>query len=570
MPPEISAGADWTLCPRCETLVYGKRFQRNLRVCPDCNHHSPLTAHQRLGQLLDPDSVQPLDVVASPHDHLGFADTKPYPQRLREAQLRTGLDEAVVCARGMLEGHPVVVAVMDFRFMGGSLGTAVGELITQTAERALQDRTPLLIVSASGGARMQEGALSLMQMAKTSQVIGQLDEAGVLTISLVTNPTYGGVAASFATLCDVIIAEPGTRLGFAGPRVIQQTIQQTLPEGFQAAESLLANGMIDDIQPRSCLRQALGRLLAFTAPPSDNGPPRSPQALIRDPDLLPDGDPWEVVQRARGIERPTTLDYVSYLLDGFQELHGDRISGDCPAIVGGVGRLGGQPLMVIGHQKGHDASELVARNFGMAMPAGYRKAARLMRLAAKLGVPVVTLIDTPGAYPGVEAEINGQAVAIAENLRLMASLPVPVVAVVTGEGGSGGALALGVANRVFMCANAVYSVISPEGCAAILWKDPSATPMAAAALRLRARDLLRAGIVDAVVPEPQGGAARAPALAAGLLRDALTSALGELRNLDPGQLVADRRARFRRLGTHGSVTGGEHGCEEHLNQLRIA
>jgi acetyl-CoA carboxylase carboxyl transferase subunit beta len=564
LPAPVTTPVDWTLCPQCQTLIYGKRFERSLYVCPDCNRHAPLAAEQRLDLLLDNGSAEPLDVAATPADHLGFVDTKPYPQRLREARSRTGLSEAVVCVRGTVEGHPVIAAVMDFRFMGGSLSSAVGELITQAAETALADRVPLLVVTASGGARMQEGALSLMQMAKTSQALRRLDEAGILTISLVTDPTYGGVAASYATLCDVIIAEPGARLGFAGPRVIQQTIQQTLPHGFQTAESLLAGGMVDTIQPRPMLRPTLAALLAAGAPRSSphDLPAPSNDVLVRDPARLPDEDAWTVVQRARRMDRPTTLRYITHLLDGFVELRGDRTGGDCPAIVGGIGRLHGTPLVVIGHHKGNTTSEMMARNFGMATPAGYRKAARLMRLAAKLGVPVVTLIDTPGAYPGVEAEEQGQAIAIAENLRLMAGLPVPVVAVVTGEGGSGGALALGVANRVLMCANAIYSVISPEGCAAILWKSATAAPRAAAALRLRAPELLRHRIVDAVVPEPDGGAHAAPARAAELLRDAVVSALHDLAHLTPDELVAHRHARFRRYGAEGGHGGAPTGTDQ--------
>jgi acetyl-CoA carboxylase carboxyl transferase subunit beta len=446
---------------------------------------------------------------------------------------------------------------MDFRFMGGSLGTAAGELVTRAAEEALRQRVPLVLVTASGGARIQEGALALMQMAKTSQALGVLDEAGVLTISLITDPTYGGVAASFATLADVILAEPAARLGFAGRRVIEQITGQTLPDGFQTAEFLLERGMLDAVVPRPQLRGVLLHLLAVAEAARPVPAVRSSDPLVRRFGELPKRDAWGCVQLARHLNRPTTLDYADRLLDGFQELHGDRIFGDCSAIVGGIGRLNGCPVMLIGHQKGHSTRELVRRNFGRSRPDGYRKSARLMRLAAKLRVPVLTLIDTQGADPGAEAEERGQAVAIAENLRLMSRLPVPIVAVVLGEGGSGGALALGVADRVFMCENAFYSVISPEGCAAILWRDSAAAPVAAAALRLDARELLRLGVVDGVVPEPEGGAQADHALAAELLSDAVRVALAELLPVDPAELVTARRRRFRRIGTHADTHVGE-------------
>lgn len=536
---------EWVSCKQCRSLIYDKRLSRSLRVCPDCGYHNRVGAYQRLTQLLDPDTIELLDLPVREADPLGFVDSKPYPKRLASARASTGLDEAVVCAAGEIEGNPLVVAVMDFGFMGGSLSGAVGELITLAGETALARRVPLLIVTASGGARMQEGAVALMQMAKTSQMLGQLDDAGLLTISLVTDPTFGGVAASFATLCDVIIAEPGARLGFAGRRVIEQTIKQTLPPDFQTAEFLLANGLIDLIRPRQELRPTLARLLSIGSPQKITVPAEQAETATTPREHR---DPWQVVQRARDLNRPTTLDYYGLLLDDFEELRGDRLGADCPAIVGGLGRLAGIPVVVVGHQKGHTAAELGARNFGMPTPAGYRKAARLMNLAAKLRIPVVSLIDTPGAYPGREAEQHGQAIAIAENIRLMSKLPVPVVSVVTGEGGSGGALALGVANHVLICANAVYSVISPEGCAAILWNDPAAAPRAAEALRMTSAELAPLGIVDRVVPEPAGGTQADHVAAGDNLRAALLTSLRELLPLDADHLVAERRARFRAFG----------------------
>ncbi|MFI6799421.1 acetyl-CoA carboxylase carboxyltransferase subunit alpha [Streptosporangium canum] len=543
-----SGAAEWVSCARCRELTYGRRFERDLRVCPGCGAHSRLTAWQRIGQLLDAGSVRQLDQPVVAEDPLGFVDSRPYPERLRQAREQTGTEEAVICVTGTLMGHPVVVAVMDFRFLGGSLGVGVGEAIAVAAETALRARSPLIIVTASGGARMQEGAFSLMQMVKTSQALAELDEAGVFTISIISDPTYGGVAASFATLGDVILAEPGARIGFAGPRVIEQTIQADLPKGFQTAEFLLARGLVDAVVPRSALRPTIACLLDAQAPAQPSTATGAGEGLVRDPGELPEREPGQVVETARHQQRPTALDYMNQLLDNFQELRGDRMSGDCPAIVGGLGRFDGRPVIVLGHQKGRDTTERVQRNFGMALPEGYRKAARLMRLAVKLGLPIVTLVDTPGAHPGIGAEERGQAWAIAENIRLMSGLPVPIVAVITGEGGSGGALALAVADRVLACSGAMYSVISPEGCAAILWKDRSAAPMAAAALQLGARDLLRHEIVDAVVPEPEGGAHRDPVAAAELLRAALSETLREVVAISPDDLVAQRRRRFRRYG----------------------
>lgn len=258
--------------------------------------------------------------------------------------------------------------------------------------------------------------------------------------------------------------------------------------------------------------------------------------------------PMQRVQVARHPRRPYTLDYLRALFTEFTELKGDRLYRDDPAIVGGWARLDGRPVMVVGHQKGRDTKENLRRNFGMPHPEGYRKALRLMRIAARFGAPVITLIDTPGAYPGLGAEERGQAEAIAHNLEEMAVLPTPIVSAVIGEGGSGGALALGVTDRILMMENAVYSVISPEGCAAILWKDASQKERAADALKLTAEDLHRLGVADEIVPEPPGGAHADPAAAASALGEALGRHIAELVALDRATLLARRAEKYRNLG----------------------
>lgn len=258
--------------------------------------------------------------------------------------------------------------------------------------------------------------------------------------------------------------------------------------------------------------------------------------------------PWQRVQLARVQGRPTTLDVLENVFTGFFELHGDRAFADDPAIVGGLALLEGQRVVVVGHQKGRDTRENLERNFGMPHPEGYRKAMRMMDLADRFGLPLLSFIDTPGAYPGVSAEERGQAWVIAQSIQRMGRLRVPAVAVILGEGGSGGALAIGVANRVLILENAWYSVISPESCAAILWRDAKEAPKAAQALRLTARDLLALGVVDGVVPEPLGGAHKDPQATYRLLKEALLEALKELASFSQEELYQDRYRRFRRLG----------------------
>jgi acyl-CoA carboxylase subunit beta len=561
--PNLAAAAvtadtpKWAKCAKCGALNYLPRLERGNGVCPDCGHHGRLSAQQRLDLLLDDGSFEPAEVSFKAVDVLGFTDKVPYPDRLDAARRKTGLDDAVRCGRGTVDGRPIVVVVMDFGFMGGSMGAAVGETVTAAADLALAGRTPLLVVTASGGARMQEGAVSLMQMAKTSEAFVRLRQAGVPSICLLTDPTYGGVTASFATLGDVLIAESGSAIGFAGPNVIQKATGKGLPDGFQRAEHLLAHGMLDRVEPRSGVRRLISRLLGLFAgvDAAGGGSDDAPSPVVTNAAELPEVPAAQVVRTARDSQRPTTVDYSVRICEDFVELHGDRLFGDDPSVVGGLASIDGRTVMLVGHQKGHDTRELVARNFGMPQPEGYRKSLRLMRLADRLGIPVVTLVDTQGAYPGVGAEERGQAWAIAEAIAAMAELTVPVVAAVIGEGGSGGALALAVANRVLITSNAFYSVISPESCSTILFGDPGHTDHVAGALNLTAPALLRLGVVDGVLPEPEGGTQADPAAAATALRAAVVTALAELAELPREELARQRAQRFRRIGRLANAAG---------------
>jgi acetyl-CoA carboxylase carboxyl transferase subunit beta len=513
-----------------------------------------LSARERIGLLADPGSFAELAADPTVGDPLDFADLLPYRDRLRVAAASTGERDAVVFGTAELHGHPVVLLAMEFGFMGGSMGAAVGEAVTVAAELAADTARTLVYVCASGGARMQEGIISLLQMAKTSQALARLHEAGVLSISVLTDPTFGGVTASFATLGSIVVAESEANVGFAGRRVITQTIRTELPRDFQTSGFLMRHGLVDRVESRDALRPQLARLIALHRTAREPAG-EAARELAADPLARPywseggeQPDAWDVVRASRHIGRPTTLDYLREAFDDFVELHGDRAHSDDPAIVGGVASIGGRSVVVVGHQKGHDTRELVARNFGMAHPEGYRKALRLYGHAERFGLPVVTLIDTPGAYPGVQAEERGQSNAIAELIMRSSQLRVPVVSVITGEGGSGGALALGTGDLLLMLANSTYSVISPEGCAAILWRDGTHAPDAARALRVTAADLVELGVADGVVPEPPGGAQADPAAAAQALRRAVLAALDRLAGLTPAELARARYDRFRATG----------------------
>jgi len=552
--PARSDSPQWVRCANepCGAVLYRRAFRDNHQVCTRCEHHGRLSATDRIMQLVDDDSFVEHDDELVSSDPLQFvAHGQPYQEKLREAQSKTGLNDAAVCGSATIGGSPIELVVLEFAFMGASMGSVVGEKIARAAERAAWRRVPLVTINASGGARMHEGVISLMQMAKTAAALAQLGRAGVPHIAVLTDPTLGGVTASYAGLGDVTIVEQGALVGFAGPRVIEQVTRQKLPANAQRASFLLEHGMVDMVVPRRQLRATLAKLLRrYAAPRPGRHTAPAPLDVVQSPARdIPRRSAWERVWVARDAQRPTTLDYLELAFSDFIELHGDRLRGDDHAIVGGLAALDGRTVMVIGHQKGRNTRENTYRRFGMARPEGYRKALRLMRQAEKFRLPVVTLIDIPGADPSLAAEEGGQAFAIAENLYAMSQLRVPLVSVICGEGGSGGALALGVADRVLMLEHAVYSVASPEAAASILWRDGKQAPAAAEALKITAEHMAAFGIIDGIVPEPAGGAQADPVGMATNLRAALLSHLAEVADIEPKDLVAARLERYRRIGS---------------------
>ena len=575
-PPDL-----WTKCPSCETMLFNKQLDKALRVCTVCSHHFRLSAAARLGQLLDPGTWTERDSGLQSVDRLGFVDQKPYPDRLIAAQTATGMRDAAVWGTAALGGTPVAMCVMDFGFMGGSMGAVVGEKVARAAEYALESRTPLIVVSASGGARMQEGTLALMQLVKTLASIERLRGAGVPFLSVLSDPTTGGVFASFAAVGDINIAEPNALIGFAGSRVAAGTIAQELPVGFQRSEFLFRHGFIDRVVARPDLRDELAALLQLLPVRSEDpaGTPATIEgetpgfrpfsfltslaervgdrgtgedASDKSIDGTPDGDPrdavWARVQLARNLRRPRTLEFVEAMTDGFVELHGDRLYGDDAAMVAGLARLDGRCVAVIGQQKGADTDENIRRNFGMPHPEGYRKAMRVMELAERFGLAIVTFVDVPGAHPGPESEERGIAEAIARSISLMSRLRTPIVTVITGEGGSGGALAIAVGDALLMLQYATYSVISPEGCASILWKSAERAPEAAESLGITAARLKSLGLIDRIVPEPCGGAHRDPAAMMAALKRVLADTLKPLAAMSIEELLTARRERLLSFG----------------------
>src|ERR1700680_3110928 len=535
-------------CPSCGTIHSRAVLDEHLYICPQCKHHLSMPSQARIATLADEGAFVELDRDLVSVDPLEFADLRSYRARLQEARRETGVREAVTTGICKIGGQRAVLVVFDFAFLGGTMGSVVGEKIAHAFEEATQRRIPLVSVAASGGARVQEGMFSLMQMAKVAAAASVHDRQELAFISILTDPTFGGVTASFASLGDILIAEPGAQIGFVGPRVIEQTTGIAPPKDSHQADTLLKAGLIDLVIGRRDLTAVTAYLIGHLKrnkamePGSKDLPPAIKSKHIT---------AWQKVSLARHTGRPTAKYYIAHMASRFLELHGDRWSGDDPAIIGGIAELNGDTVIMIGQERGGTPEEKAASHDGKAYSEGYRKSLRLMRLASKFKIPVITLVDCPNAQASYESEHRGIAFALARNLATMANLPTPIVSAIIGEGGSGGALALGVADCVLMLENAIYSVISPEGAAAILYRDAGKAEAVSGVLKLTAQDLYSLGIIDTVVPESEGGAHLDPAAAAETLKSHLLEALRPLTELPKRQLLDNRYKKYRHIGQEG-------------------
>ena len=541
------------VCPACKREVNKAEVEKNKYVCYECGSYFRVRTKNRIRMVADAGTFEPWFEYLESENPLDFPE---YTQKVEAAREKTGLHEAVTIGRCKIYGEETVLGICDARFLMSSMGHVVGEKIALGVERATDLKLPVILFCCSGGARMQEGIISLMQMAKTSAALKRHSDAGLLYVPVLTDPTTGGVTASFAMLGDIILAEPGALIGFAGPRVIEQTIGEKLPDGFQRAEFQLKHGFVDAIVEREELKDTLGKILRLHRPtegyanfdPAHDDDRYEPTELMRERNTFSRPlEPWDKVMAARQMKRLASVDYMGQIFDEFMELHGDRYFRDDPAIVGGIAYLDGQPVTVIGVHKGKDLKDCKERNFGMPSPEGYRKAIRLMKQAEKFHRPVINFVDTPGAFCGMEAEERGQGEAIARNLFEMSNLQVPILSVVIGEGGSGGALAMATSDEVWLLENSIYSILSPEGFASILWKDSSRAKEAAGVMKLTADRLLKAGIVERVIPEPENFNLETFTEVTDPMDDYISIFLKKYGAMTKEELTEKRYDRFRRM-----------------------
>ena len=539
-------------CKVCQKKYGSKELRKKKFICDSCGYHFRISAMDRISMVTDKGSFEEWEEELETENYL---EDDIYDETLKRAKEKTGLKEAIIVGTAVVLGAKIAIGVCDSCFIMASMGHVVGEKVASLIEKATREKLPVFVFCCSGGARMQEGIISLMQMEKTSAALKRHSDAGLFYCSILTDPTTGGVTASFASLGDVIMAEPGATIGFAGKRVIKQTIGEELPAGFQTAEFLLDHGMVDGIVQRKRIRQMI-QFLAITNKQrsgyinfSESKKSRFLPFLadyIRG-SFVPPKSAWEKVRDNRGQERPATIDYIKEIFDVFVELKGDRLYREDGAIVGGIALLDGQPVTVIADHRGKNIQEHIARNFGMPMPEGYRKALRLMKQAEKFNRPIISFVNTQGAYPGVGAEERGQGWAIAQNLFELSNLKVPILVIITGEGGSGGALATAVGDEVWMLENATYSILSPEGYASILWKDSSRAFEAAEKMKITSKDLRDLGVIDRIIPEFGGANRDNVANISMYLKQEIVIFLKKMSKQDPSEMVDNRYKRFRKF-----------------------
>jgi acetyl-CoA carboxylase carboxyl transferase subunit beta len=557
----------WIKCESCGQLVYYKDYKENKYICPRCGRAFIMSPKQRFDLLFDDNSWERLTPPNVSDDPLQFEDRVTYKSRLADARSETGCYDAVTTADGTIGGIPSTVCVLNGYFMMGSMGRAAGDAIVAAIEHAVAERRPFIMVTSSGGARMQENILSLMQMARTTVAVNKLHANGIPYIVLLTDPTFGGVTASFAMLGDVHIAEKGARVGFAGRRVIEQNIREKLPSNFQTADYLYEHGMVDMVVARGDLHDKIANILAVltkqTCEPKQISVKTPEHDISKKIRGMGETEAYDKVLLARHENRPHFLDYIDGIVDSWTYLAGDRLYAEDAAMGSGIGFWRGIPAVIIGQEQGRTIETRQKHRFGMPNPDGYRKAQRMMKLAEKFKLPVISLFDTAGAFAGREGEERGQSQAVASSIAMGLSVATPYVAVNVGQGGSGGAIAIGTGDRVLMMENAIYSVIAPESCASILWRDNQFKATAAAAMKLTAKDMSNLNVIDEIIPEPAGGAHTDWQTTMELLANSVAKHITELQEIPASELPARRADKFLSMTRDVEIYQPEHIGEEH-------
>ena len=539
-------------CLSCGANISESTKYRRLRVCPTCGYHYTISARRRIAAIADEGSFKETSKWIQSLDPLKFSPRISYRVRLLQDQSRTGLSEAAVTGTCLIGGTSVVIIVLDSSFLGGSMGVVVGEKVTLALELAARKKLPCVALVTSGGARIQEGVLSLMQMAKTTLAARALRDKGQAFIVALSNPSTGQVLGSFASMADIIFAEPESHIGFS-PLGDLREIEGKRAYTEHTAEAYLERGHVDAIIERDRLKHELASVLDLISPEFKL---TSSRRITPEPVAVRPREAWEMVKLARHPDRPRARFYIDNVFANFFEIHGDRVYTDDNSVIIGLARLGGQSVVIIAQQKStitqtSDDKNTVPRP-GDITPGGFRKARRGVILAETFKIPIVTIVDSPGPKLGIDMEQRGLASAIARMIDQMGRVKTPTLSILIGEGGSEAALAFGLADRVLMLENAIYTTIDPERGAQSEMSDATKASDIARALKLTSVDCIDMDIIDEIVPEPELGAHRSPDEAARLLKRSLMREMSALTGKNTKTLVRRRQKKFRKVGEYGN------------------
>ena len=533
-------------CVLCGEAIGETPAYLSYRLCPYCRFHYSLTARERIDLVADKGTFRETNRSIVSLFPISFSTRGSYTKRLSQDQRRTGLTEAAVTGRCTIAGIRTMMIVLDFGFMGGSMGSVVGEKVALAFENAASSGHPVIAMVSGGGARSQEGVLSLMQMAKTVAAANKVRERHLPFVVILSNPSTGQAYASFANLADVIFAEPGSLIGLAPMKTLKEASSKPVPLDAHTAEAHVDLGLLDNIIDREDLRDKLSTVLDILSPDRSS---RSNGKGAPSPMQLPATqapDAAQALHASNHTQRPSASEYVERTVEKFIELRGDRVSGDDRTLIGGLGYLGNERVVIVGQER-----KAQRRDGGYhSYPEGFRKARRLINLAARFKLPVITLIDTQGAHPGLESEEQGVGNAIATTLSLMADVPTRTISAIIGEGGSEGALALSLTDSVVMMQFAIFSAISPGPTASRLYRNASRRMEEKESLTLTAQDCKELGIIDEIVPEPGDGAHTDPEAAAMYLGVVLSAQLAKKAKGSSKKLVQKRYKKFRRIGEY--------------------
>lgn len=538
------------VCFTCKTDIANSSKYKYFKVCSNCNFHFHMPAKDRINSIIDSGSLKEINKnLTSSFEQIAQGEIEKYDEKIKTDQFRTGLNEAVITGTAEINDNELVIIALDFGFLGGSMGLIVGEKIALAYELAAKKQLPVVTIINSGGSRIQEGVISLMQMSKTVSAANLLKNSNIPMISILCNPSTGQTMSSFATLSDIIIGEPGARIGYSSYRKLKSKNTDELKDKY-TSEDFLKKGFVDLVIERNDLRYQLSTIISILKPKYSFNPKKikiSPKKKFKY------NEPLDSLKISRNLKRPKSSDYINYIFSDFIELHGDRIENDDDSVKIGIGKITNQPFLLIAQERKvlSKTNNNVKRNYNnKILPSGFRKASRALDLAEKFKIPCLCLVDSVYPELSLKSEYSGLAYSISELISKKLSLETPILSVIIGEGGSETALAFSIADTIMMQKNSIFTPLSPEEAAKIKLGDSRKVKEISRIMKFTSQDCLDLGIIDRVIDEPQDGSHQNHAEASRILQESIIEELSLIRDVYPKTLAKRRSKKFRKMGEY--------------------